>query len=172
MVHVTKSRAVKCHFPLCYDEELKMEILWERLHQVNASALSVASPRGKELQFGWVGVSLVCTFLCCGLTLTHWALGAGWRVKPAELSHFAVLRGEAQSASQVSQQCLMADFPPGVQPGSCLGLPEVASSRERAQVAWVGFIKLMSFQSHGAECIRVSQAYSVQATFHLRVSEV
>lgn len=49
MVHVTKSRAVKCHFPLCYDEELKMEILWERLHQVNASALSVASPRGKEL---------------------------------------------------------------------------------------------------------------------------
>lgn len=48
-VHVTKSRAVKCHFPYAHDEELKKEILWERLDQVNASALSVASPRGKEL---------------------------------------------------------------------------------------------------------------------------
>lgn len=39
----------KMSLALAQDEELKKEILWERLDQVDASALSVASPGGKEL---------------------------------------------------------------------------------------------------------------------------
>lgn len=49
VVHVTKSRAVKCHFPLCSWWRAGNGDIWERLDRVNASALSVASPRGKEL---------------------------------------------------------------------------------------------------------------------------
>lgn len=100
--HVTKSRAVKCHFPLCSWWRAENGDTLGKARSGRCLHTSCCFSQGQGALV-WLGGCLPGLYLSVlWHDLNSLGPGAAWAVKHTELPRFAVLRGEAQSASQVS----------------------------------------------------------------------
>lgn len=69
----------------------------------------------------WVGVCLACTFLCCGVTSAHSALGAAW-AKHAELPLLPCWGGRLRLQHRAPSSAPCQPFPPGFNQALVWGL--------------------------------------------------